>query len=214
MITLHGYQNTRSTRALWALEEAGAQYQFVPVDLSRGEHRTPEFLALSPGGKVPVLVDDDVVITESAAICTYIGEKFPQSGLMPTDIKERAYYFKWCFFIMTELEAPLWAKAKHTRFLPEERRVPEVAATCDWEFHRALALVARHIRDQQTLVGNRFTAADIMLSGILNWARKAGTSLESLALEAYAERMSSRPALARALDAEQKAIMAKAKAQA
>jgi glutathione S-transferase len=154
-----------------------------------------------------------VVITESAAICTYIGEKFPQSDLVPTDLKERAYYFKWSFFIMTELEAPLWAKAKHTRFLPEERRVPEVAGTCDWEFHRALALVAQQVRDQEFLVGGRFTAADIMLSGILNWARKAGTNLESPTLEAYAERMSSRPALARALDAEQKAIVARAQAQ-
>lgn len=204
MIQIYGYQNTRTTRTTWALEEAGAEYEFIPVDLSRGEHRGPEFLKLNPGGKVPALMDGDLLLTESAAICTYIGEKFPDSGLVPplSQPKERAHYFQWCFFAMTELEAALWEMAKHQRFLPEERRVPAVAPTCLWEFHRHAAILAKHMNDKKYIVGDRFTAADILMGGVLNWARKANINLESPALEAYAERMATRPALARAMERE------------
>src|SRR3990167_6397396 len=114
MICIYGFPNTSTTRATWALEEAGASYEFVPVNLTRGEHKQPDFLRLSPGGKVPVLVDEDLLLTESAAICTYIGEKFPHSRLVPTNGHERARYLQWCFFAMSEFETPLWTLTKHT----------------------------------------------------------------------------------------------------
>ncbi|GBG13283.1 glutathione S-transferase [Novimethylophilus kurashikiensis] len=200
MIKVYGFQNTRTTRVTWALEEAGAEYELIPVNLGKGEHRSPEFLHLSPGGKVPVLEDGDLVMTESAAICTYIGEKFPQSGLVPPFSQpiDRAHYFQWCFFAVSELEAAIWTLGKHQRFLPEERRVPEVAPTCLWEFHRHAAILAQHLKDREFVAGNQFTCADILMSGVLNWARNTGTNLESPALDAYADRMSARPALARA----------------
>ena len=206
MIKIYGFPNTRSTRATWALEETGADYRFIPVDLSKGEHHKPEYLKINPGGKVPALMDGDLVLTESAAICTYIGEKFPASGLVPTDITERAHYFQWCFFTMSELETPLWAMAKHTQILPQEHRVPTVAETCIWEFQRAAAVLAQHMESREYAVGNRFTAADILLGGTLNWARKAGVGLESVVLEAYARRMAARPGLVRAREREAKAV--------
>lgn len=202
MIRIYGFPYTRSTRATWALEEAGAEYEFIPVDLSRGEHKKPEFLKVNPGGKVPALVDGDLILTESAAICTYIGEKFPASGLVPININERAHYFQWCFFAMSELEAPLWTMAKHSRLLPQEHRVPEVAESCVWEFHRAANLLAQHIESREFAVGNQFTAADILLGGTLNWARKAEIRLESTVLESYADRMATRPGLVRARERE------------
>jgi hypothetical protein len=82
-LTLFGCPNSRSMRAAWALEEAGARYEYIKVDLRKGEGRTPQFLAVNPGGKVPALVDDSVVVTESGAIVTHIGERFPASGLVP-----------------------------------------------------------------------------------------------------------------------------------
>jgi glutathione S-transferase len=200
MIKVYGFQNTRTTRVTWALEEAGTEYTLVPVDLSKGEHRAPEFLHINPGGKIPVLTDGDLVMSESAAICTYIGEKFPQSGLAPplSQPIDRAHYFQWCFFAVTELETAIWTLSKHQRFLPEERRVPEVASTCLWEFHRHAAVLAQHLKDREFVVGSQLTCADILISGVLNWARKMGVNLESPALEAYAEKMAARPALARA----------------
>jgi len=206
MIHIYGYPFTRSTRAVWALEEAGAEYGYTPVNLAKGEHKLPEFLKLNPGGKVPALIDDDLVLTESAAICTYIGEKFPASMLVPTQIADRAHYFQWCFFAMSELETPLWTMAKHTQFLPQERRVPAVAETCIWEFQRATAVLAQHMAGREYVVGGQFTAADILLGGTLNWARATKISLESAVLEAYAERMAARPGLVRAREREAKAV--------
>src|SRR5262245_27263054 len=78
---LYGFGPTRSLRALWCLRELGADFEFVPVNLLAGEHGRPEFLALNPAGKLPVLVDGDSVITESAAIVLYLAEKYPDKGL-------------------------------------------------------------------------------------------------------------------------------------
>jgi len=205
MITIYGYPFTRSTRATWALEEIGAEYDFVPVNLSKGEHKKPEFLKINPAGKVPALVDGDLILAETAAIVTYIGEKFPTSGLVPADIADRAHYFQWNFFNMTELEAPLWVRAKHTSQFPEARRVPAVAESCLWEFHRATAVLAQHMEGREYAVGDRFTAADIMLCGTLNWARVSEVSLASAVLDAYADRILARPALATARAREAKA---------
>lgn len=205
MIRIYGFPFTRSTRATWALEEAGAEYEFIPVDLSKGEHKKPEFLKVNPGGKVPAMIDGDLVLTESAAICTYIGEKFPSSDLVPVRADERAHYFQWCFFAMSELETPLWTMTKYTRLFPQERRVPTVTDTCIWEFQRACDVLAQHLEGREFAVGNQFTVADILLGGTLNWARKAEIGFGSAVLEAYADRMAARPALAKARARESKA---------
>jgi glutathione S-transferase len=202
MIKIYGFPYTRSTRATWALEEAGAEYEFIPVNLAKGHQNQPEFLKVNPGGKVPALVDNDFVLTESAAICTYIGESFPASGLVPSDINDRAHYYQWCFFTMSELETPLWTMTKHTKILPKERRIPAVADSCIWEFQRAATALEKHLEDREFVVGNQFTAADILLGATLNWARKAEIQLMSTVLEAYANRMADRPAWLRARERE------------
>lgn len=93
MITLYGCPGTRSFRAVWAMEEAGASYEYVKIDLAAGEGRRSSFRRLNPGGKVPVLAEGDFVLPESAAICTYIGDRFPDSRLTPpAGTRERAQY--------------------------------------------------------------------------------------------------------------------------
>lgn len=199
MMKLYGTPNTRSTRVAWALEEAGAEYEFILVQLAKGEHKQPAFLSINPAGKVPTLADGDLVLSESAAICTYIGDKFPQSGLMPpvSDPANRALYLQWCFFAMTELETPLWAIARHTRLYPKERQVPAIVETCKWEFERAAAVLTQHLQGREYAIGNSFTAADIILTRILNWARGQEISLNET-LGTYTDRMLARPAVARA----------------
>ena len=199
MMKHYGTPNTRSTRVAWALEEAGAEYEFIPVQLAKGEHKQPAFLAINPGGKIPALVDGDLVLTESAAICTYIGDKFPQSGLVPpvTDSANRALYLQWCFFAMTELEPPLWAIARHSRLYPKERQVPAVVETCKWEFERAADVLTQHLQEQDYALDRGFSAADIILARVLNWAQGEGFTLNAT-LESYLKRMLARPAVARA----------------
>lgn len=199
MIKLYGTPNTRSTRVAWALEEAGAEYEFILVQLAKGEHKQPAFLSVNPAGKVPTLVDGDLVLSESAAICTYIGDKFPQSGLVPpvSDPANRARYLQWCFFAMTELETPLWTSEKHLRLLPKERQVPAVVETCKWEFERAADVLTQHLQGRDYAIGEGFTAADIILARVLNWARGREIVLNET-LGSYTDRMLARPSVARA----------------
>jgi glutathione S-transferase len=204
MLTVFGFPNSRSARAVWALEEAGADYEYVKVDLFKGEGRRPPYIDLNPGGKVPALRDGDFVLTESGAICTYIGDKFPESGLAPpVNTQERTRYHQWCFFVIGELEQPLWTMAKHRFALPEKRRVPAVIDTAVWEFGVAAKILDAGLGDKEFIVGDHFTAADIMLAQTLAWARAFEVPLGHERLEAYADRMLSRPAVARARAREQ-----------
>ena len=106
MIKLYGFAPTRSIRVLWVLRELDVEFEFVTVDFMKGDHLRPEFLEINPAGKVPVLVDDDLVLTESVAIVLYLAEKFSDKGLLPTDL---AHVNRWLLFAATELEQPLGA---------------------------------------------------------------------------------------------------------
>ena len=195
---LYGYRNGRTLRALWALEEVGAQYEYVEVDLFQSEGREPTFLALNPAGKVPVLDDGGLIITESAAICMHLAEKHPQSALLPPPATaERTACYKWVSFVITELDPPLWTIAKHRFALPAERRVPEVIKTASWEFKQAATILSTEIAGRRYLVANRFSVADILAGHTLLWARSAKQPL-SESLTAYLEDLLARPAVSRA----------------
>lgn len=198
MLKLYAHPNTRADRALWTLEEAGAPYEYVYVNLRQGEARQPPFLALNPGGKLPVLVDGDLVLTESAAICTYIADRHPASDLVPVaGSADRARYDQWCFFALSELEQPLWSMAKHKFALPIAQRIPAMIETGKWEFGIAAGLLAQALTGRAYIVGERFSVADILLGHTLAWARAFKVPLGHEVLDAYADRLLSRPAFAR-----------------
>jgi glutathione S-transferase len=111
---LYEFAPTRSIRVRWMLQELEVDFESVTVNLQAGEHRRPEFLKVNPAGKIPVLVDDDLVLTESVAIVLYLAEKYPHKGLLPTDLKQRSQVYRWLLFTVTELEQPLWRIARHT----------------------------------------------------------------------------------------------------
>lgn len=193
---LYGYRNGRTLRALWVLEEAGAAYEYVEVDLFNGEAREAWFLKLNPAGKVPVLVDGDQVITESAAICLHIAEKFPQSALLPpAGTPERSECYKWISFVLTELDSALWAVAKHRFALPEDKRVPAVLDTAAWEYGVAARILAAGVAGKPYLVGDAFTVADILAGHVLLWAKSARIAIHSKPLEDYLQRLTKRPGL-------------------
>jgi glutathione S-transferase len=100
----------------------------------KGEHRSPEFLALNPAGKLPVLVDADLILTESVAIVLYLAEKYPDKHLIPTTLAERAQLNRWLLFTTTELEQPLWRMARHTNIYPKEKRIPQEIAIARDDF--------------------------------------------------------------------------------
>ncbi len=124
-IKLYEFGPTRSIRARWTLQELGVDFDPIRVNLIAGEHQRPEFLKINPAGKIPVLVDGDLVLTESVAIVLYLGEKYSAKGLLPADLGQRAQVNRWLLFAATELEQPLWRISRHTALYPEEQRLPE-----------------------------------------------------------------------------------------
>lgn len=202
MLTLYGSGQSRSLRVVWALEEAGLEYNYQPVKL--GEKPSAEYFALNPQGKVPTLVDDNgevpLVLNESAAAVSYIATLAPEKALIPTDAKARAYYDEICFFILSDLEQPLWSNGKHRFVLPKEHRIPQMLETATWEFKRSLKALKHHMADKQYIVNNQFSMADVLLVQTLLWAKAFKFELPEFT-HAYIERVSQREAFKRALAA-------------
>ena len=196
---LYGYRNGRTLRALWALEEVGAEYEYVEVDIMHGQGREPWFLKINPGGKLPVLDDGGTIITESAAICMHLAEKYPASGLLPpVGSAERTECYKWISFVLTELDALLWTISKHRFALPKERRIPAVIDCAAWEFDAAVKVLATGLGDRAYLVGASFTVADIIAAHTLLWANSTRLEVGAESLVRYLNALKMRDAFARA----------------
>ena len=204
MISLYGSGQARSFRALWALEEAGLDFKYQHVRIGQpddGGSRHPSYMALNSQGKIPTLVHDDLVLTESAAIVNYIAALAPEKQLMPLDDNAmRAKYDEFCFFVLSDLEQPLWTTGKHRFVLPEDYRVEAVLETAQWEFKRSLKALDQYMDGQEYVVGNRFTCADILLAQTINWALRFGFEVPQPYQE-YRERLYQRPACQRAAEA-------------
>ena len=189
---LYGFGPSRSLRVLWGLIELGLDFEFIPVNLATGEHRHPDFLHLNPAGKLPVLVDGDVVLTESAAIVLYLAEKYPSKGLLPADLKVRAQVYRWVMFAVTELEQPLQRIARHTRVYPEDKRLPGDVALARQEFVAMAAVLDRHMEGRQFIVGDSITVADCVTAYLIDWANEQHLLEGCAQLRAYLKRMYAR----------------------
>lgn len=192
-VKVYGVPPTRVLRALWLLNELEIDYELVPTEPLSEEARSPAFRALNPAGKVPVLVDGDMVLTESAAIQLYLAEKFPESGLIPENIADRAQMYRWIFFLVTEIEQPLWRIARNTVIYPEERRIPADIENATRDCKEMLAVLENHMQGREYLVGDRLSVADLNAAYTLDWAREAGTLTDAPVLRAYVEKMYARP---------------------
>lgn len=190
---LYGTPPTRAIRALWLLQELGLECEIVPVDLRNGEHLNPEFLALNPAGKVPVLVDGNVVVTESVAISLYLAEKCPEKGLIPSELADRAQMYRWLFFLVTEIEAPLWRIARHTSLYPEDKRLPGDVKLAREEGTQMAAVLENHMQGREYLAADRMTVADLIAAYTLDWADRAEFLVEAPTLRAFVEKMYARP---------------------
>jgi glutathione S-transferase len=190
---LYEFGPTRAIRARWTLQELGVEFEPIVVNLQTGEHRRPEFLKLNPAGKLPVLVDGDVVLNESVAIALYLAGKYPERGLLPTDLATRAELDRWLFFTVTELEQPLWRIARHTNFYPEHLRSPGEIALASQELRDMARVLETHMQRREFVVGDTVSVGDFVLAYTLDWANEAGLLDESPTLKAYMERMYARP---------------------
>src|SRR5467141_1189098 len=156
---LFEFAPTRSIRVRWTLQELGTDFEAVTVNMLAGEHRSPEFLKINPAGKLPVLVDGDLVLTESVAIVLYLAEKYPEKRLVPADLARRAELNRWLLFAATELEQPLWRIARHTSLYPPEKRLAAEIPIARQDFLDMAAVLEKHMDGRQFLVGDTVTVA-------------------------------------------------------
>jgi glutathione S-transferase len=190
---LYGFAPTRTIRALWTLRELDLEFEFITVDLTKGEHRRAEFLAVNPAGKVPVLVDGDLVLTESVAIVLYLAEKYPGKGLLPAAVRPKAEVNRWLLFTATELEQPLWRIARHTALYPKEKRLAAEIPLAHEDFLDMAAVMEKHLEARRFLVGDSVTVADFVAAYTLDWANEVKLLDDMPHLKAYMEWMYCRP---------------------
>jgi glutathione S-transferase len=206
-LVLYTNPMSRGRIARWMLEEVGQPYKVEVLDYA-STMKAPVYLAVNPMGKVPALRHGDAVVTETAAICAYLADAFPQAKLAPPPAdKLRAPYYRWLFFSAGPVEAAISNKALGFIVPPERERmigygnIAQVMETLE-------AAVSRG----NYLVGDSFTAADVYVGSAIGYGLMFGTIEKRPAFEKYWQRISSRPAMARAkeLDDAQAAELKKA----
>lgn len=192
-LKLFEFAPARSIRVRWTLQELDVAFEAVTIDLFAGGHRRPEFLRINPAGKLPVLVDGDMILTESIAIVLYLAEKYPEKELIPADVRQRAQLSRWLLFTTTELEQPLWRIRRHTAVYPRDKRLPGEVILARDEFAAMARVLEEHMRDRDFVVGDTVTVGDFVLAHTLDWAKTANVLNGLPQLEAYLEQMYARP---------------------
>ncbi|MBK9034640.1 MAG: glutathione S-transferase family protein [Myxococcales bacterium] len=199
-ITLYHHPFSRAATVLWMLEEVGVPFTLEFVDFTAGAHKSPDMLARNPMGKLPVLVDDDVVVTEVAAIGLYLADRYAPGRLAPAlDDPARGTYFRWALFAPSVIEPGAMAKAAGWDYKPGQ---------AGWGTHDAmLDTMEAAIGPRTWLLGETFSMADVIFGGTLRYMLRFGMLEPRPAFAAYAERLGDRPA-AKAADARNAAVVA------
>src|SRR6266852_5881111 len=186
---LYHFPSPNPQKVTFALSELGLEYEMVPVDLAKGEQRKPEFLAINPFGRVPVLVDGDLTLWDSHAILAYLGDK--TGKMWPTSTAGRADALRWLFFLSGHLTPPAGEMASRIRskalgLPPDEAMI----ARGEKALPAVLGVVEGQLAKGKWLLGNDFTLVDCAYCPILNVIEKAGFSLgDSPKVHAYLDTM-------------------------
>jgi glutathione S-transferase len=209
-VKLYGTTNKRSFNTLKiraALAEAGAPYDFVPVDLDKGENQTAAFLAINPHGKVPVLVDGDFALPESNAILWYVAESHPASGLVPRNdgtpaaLQARARIAQWLDFAQTTLYAA-YADWWNHALGDAAKRVPATADAALAKIHRGLGVMEAALAARPYIATPDFSLADLSNASMV-FALERRLPDEPLArferVRAWYDRVRARPSFASAI---------------
>ncbi len=191
---LYHFPSPNPQKIHFALLELGLECEIVPVDLTRGEHRKPEFLALNPYGRVPVLTDGDLTLWESHAILAYVGEK--AGKMWPTSTAGRADALRWLFFLSGHVTPPAGELARNriaVKFIggkPDE----DAIAGGEKSLPDVIGILEGHLAKSKWLLGDDFTLVDCAYAPIPNITEKAGFGFEEFPkVRAYMDAIRSRP---------------------
>lgn len=196
MIELYAFATPNSVKVPIALEEMGLSYDLKPINIRQGEQKAADFLALNPNGKVPVLVDGALVLTESAAILVHLAEK--TGRLLPQDGMDRARVFEQLFFHASALSPAFGNAGFFKRLAAEPQPLAEARFTA--EANRVLDRIDALLGERRFVAGNDFTIADIAHFGWL-WRREfPGMTLDGRPnLVRWFDTVAARPAVRRAI---------------
>ncbi|MEZ4221585.1 MAG: glutathione S-transferase family protein [Polyangiaceae bacterium] len=199
-LTLYHHPFSRAANVIWMLEEVGVDYQLRFVDLSKGEQKQPEFLALNPMGKLPLMTDGDEVVTEAAAIGLYLADRYATGKLAPAlDAPGRGTYLRWSLFAPSVIEPGAMAKLAKWEFRP---------GSAGWgTYETMLDAMESAIAEKQFILGDTFSMADVIFGGTVGYMLRFKMIDPRPVFVEYVERVSSRPAAKRAQE-KNAAIMA------
>ncbi len=190
-LTLHFAPRTRSFTAAWLLEELGVPYELKSFDLDSNHHKTEAFMAMNPMGKVPVVVDNGIPVSELGAIAIYLADKYRDTALSPTlDSPDRAAFLRWIFFSSAIMEPAFGEK-----FF--KWNVP--ARSVAWgSFDDMLRTLKAGLEQGPYLLGDTFSAADVVVGATTRFGVMFGAIPKESPLTDYLARLSERPAFKRA----------------
>jgi glutathione S-transferase len=192
---------SRARTVHWMLEEVGAPYRTELIRFDKNEHKKPEFLRLNPMGKLPTIVHRGVVITESAAICTYLADAFPQAKLAPAlDDPRRGTYLRWIFFGAACVEPALVDKGF------QRTPVDRPAGIGYGTYEDTLDTLAKALLPGPHVLGEQFSTADVWLASLIGWGLMSKSLEPRPTFTSYLERLAKRPAFQRYNAATEKAF--------
>jgi glutathione S-transferase len=176
----------------WMLEEVGAPYRTELLNFDKNEQKAPAFLAINPMGKVPTIVHRGVVVTEAAAICTYLADAFPKAGLAPAfDDPARGTYLRWMFFGAACIESAII-----DRMLERPASVPSMSLGYG-SYDATLNALEKAVAPGPFVLGERFSAVDVYLASQIGWGLGTKALEARPAFERYSARCTDRPAFQR-----------------
>lgn len=208
MIELHHAPSTAAMAPHILLTEIGVPFVLRPVDTAAQAHRSPAYLALNPNGRVPVLVDGDLVLYESAAICLHLVDRHPQAGLAPPPgSDERAHFYKWLVWLTNTLQATLMVFFYPERWLTDgnDAGAAELKSCAEGRTGALLDLLEAELQRHggPWLLGARYSAVDAYALMLCRWTRHfAHPARVRPALGAYLQRMLDRPAVRQVFERE------------
>ena len=205
-LTFYHSPNTRSSGALVLLEELGADYELRVINMKAGEQRAPAYLAVNPMGKVPAVTHGDALVTEQVAIFLYLADLFPQAQLAPAlDDPLRGPYLRWLVYYAAAFEPAIVDRAM-------KREQAPLAMSPYGDYETMLKTLTDRLARGNYILGERFSAADILWGTALGWTTMFKLVPETPVIMEYVERINARPAVAKvkARDAELSAAHEKA----
>ncbi len=193
---LYHQPRTRSSRVRWLLGELGIEHFVEQINVFAGEGRKPEYQKVHPHGFVPALEVDGTILIESSAICMYLADRYVEAKLAPEPgTIARGKYYEWMVYVPATADPQCETVMFHSHFLPEPKRIPQLVerAKKTWS-SKIEPRYVEALSSSRYVLGDRFSAADVMVASSIAWARMAGMLSDDPVLANYMDEMTKRPA--------------------